>query len=202
MGRLSLGYVLSKRLAEQLVLRTRERGLRASVYRMPRLSLDSRTARGNPADAGLRVLQAVVRLGAAPDFDLREMWIPVDEAARPVIATGLSRPNAGPLSVTEGGPISLPGMLEDVRYAGFPLMVEPVADWAARLGAAGAAENEVVLSLLGLADAGAHSGESSRPQVLYEDPAGFGELITGPPVAESTIRRYLSSLARPVAVPR
>jgi nonribosomal peptide synthetase DhbF len=193
------GYVLSKRLAERLVLTSRERGLAASVYRMPRLSLDSGTAKGNPADAGLRVLQAVVQLGTAPDSDLREMWIPVDEAARLVVATSLRRPDGGPLSVvTAGGPISLHGMLDVVRDAGFPVAVEPAALWAKQLAMAGAEENEVVLSLLDLAGAGAGLGHAPGPQVLYEDPEGFGELVTGPRLDPSTIRRYLLSLHRPV----
>jgi thioester reductase-like protein len=196
------GYVLSKRLSEQLVLRARDRGLPASVYRMPRLSLDSRTAQGNPTDAGLRVLQVVVQRGAAPDFDLREMWIPVDEAARLVIATSLSRPDSGPFSVvTAGGPISLLDMVEVIRGEGFPVTIEPVADWVDQVRASGDEENEVVLGILGLADSRLDLGRTAGVHVVYSDPASFGELITGPRLQISTLCRYLAGLAVP-ALPR
>jgi amino acid adenylation domain-containing protein/thioester reductase-like protein len=198
------GYVLSKRLAEQFVLGSRDRGLPASVYRMPRLSLDSRTAQGNPADAGLRVLRTVMRVGAVPDLDLREMWIPVDEAARLVIATSLSRPNGGPFSVvTAGGPVSLSGMAAVIKDAGFLVTREPTADWVDRVKRSAAAEeNEVILAVLGMASGAPDPVDTPEVIFIYDDPAEFGELITGPNVDVSIIRRYLSGLGIPAATHR
>ena len=195
------GYVLSKRLSEQLVLRARERGLPASVYRMPRLSLDSRTARGNPGDAGLRILQVVMEHGAAPDIDLREMWIPVDGAARLTVATSLQRPDAGPLSVVPAdGPTSLHAMVETIKGEGFPVVIEPVADWVEQVRASGGEESEVVLGILGLS--GSDLDQVEDVHVVYEDPARFGELVTGPSLETSTLRRYLADLALPAPARR
>ncbi|WP_433337823.1 amino acid adenylation domain-containing protein [Spirillospora sp. CA-294931] len=184
------GYVLSKRSAERLVLKARERGLPASVYRVPRLSLDTRTALGNERDAGLRLLGVIRALGAAPDFDIKEMWMPVDGAARAVTGAALADPDGGPFTVvTEGGPITLRGMVEVVRAAGVPVALNPVAEWVEKVRAAGSEENEVMLGVLGLNGEFDPGGE----HVVYEDPAGFGGLIEGPRVSAETIGRYLAT---------
>jgi hypothetical protein len=142
-------------------------------------------------------LHSVLEHGTAPDVDLLEMWIPVDEAARLVVAASRSRPDSGPMSVvTDGGPISLHGMIEMVRDAGFPVTIEPAALWAKQLTAAGGAEDEVVLSLLNLAGAGQGLGQDGTPHKLYEDPASFGGILTGPRLDPSIVRRYLLSLDR------
>jgi amino acid adenylation domain-containing protein/thioester reductase-like protein len=194
------GYVLSKRLAELLVSLAREHGLPASIYRMPRLSLDSRTAMGNPRDFGLQLLNAAVRNGIAPDLNLREMWIPVDEAARLVIATSLRRPDGGRFSVvTDGGAASLLGLVDMVREAGFPIGVKPAGEWVDHLRAAGSEENEVVLTVMGMAGAG--QGDLAGAEiVIFEDPESFGELLTGPQVDVSTLGRYLASSAGQTAL--
>jgi len=191
------GYLLSKRLAELLILKAREGGLPASVYRMPRLSLDSRTAQGNPRDIALRLLQVVLQAGMAPDIDFKEMWIPVDEAARLVIATSLSRPDGGPFSVVTPETNSWRSALEVVKNSGFDIAINPTAVWVDCLRAGGSAEHEVVLSVLaGGLDLGA---TNSEPVVVFEDPASFGGQIMGPHIDASTLRRYLFNSARRTA---
>jgi myxalamid-type nonribosomal peptide synthetase MxaA len=188
------GYVLSKRLAELLVSRAREHGLPTSIYRMPRLSIDPRTAMGNPRDFGLQLLNVAVRNGIAPDLNLREMWMPVDEAARLVIETSLRRPDGGQFSVvTDGGAASLLGMVDMVREAGYPIGVKPVPEWVDDLRARGSEENEVVLTVLGMAGGG--QDLAGVEIVILEDPASFGELLTGPGVDASTLGKYLAGVA-------
>jgi nonribosomal peptide synthetase DhbF len=190
------GYVLSKRLAELLVLKARESGLPASIYRIPRLSLDSRTARGNPRDAGLRLLQVVLQLGTAPDIDFREMWISVDEAARLVIATSRSNREGGTFSVVTPETNSWRSVLDVVQKSGFDITIQTTAEWADSVRAGGSAEHEVVLSVLDLAGGLDLAEASSEPVVMFEDSAKFGEQIMGSHVAAFTVRRYLSHSAR------
>jgi amino acid adenylation domain-containing protein/thioester reductase-like protein len=192
------GYVLSKRLAEQLVLKARAHGLPASIFRMPRLSLDSRTAQGNPRDVSLMMLRVVFELGIAPDFDFREMWVSVDEAARLVVAASRRDPDGGPQSVVTSQVNSWRGVLEIVRSAGFEIAVKPIGEWVDHLAAGNSEENEVMLTVLELAASDHGSGEASgEPVVVFEDPARFGGLVTANEVDASTLRRYLSSVVRP-----
>jgi amino acid adenylation domain-containing protein/thioester reductase-like protein len=186
------GYVTSKRHAERLVLAARERGLDASIYRMPRLSLDSRTAKGNRQDAGLRLLEVIRVLGAAPDLRIKEMWMPVDEAARLVVAASRDERRSGPYAiVTEGGPITMHEMVDVVRSGGVPVQVKPVAEWVEQVRATGSEEHEVVLSILGLADAELDPALITGERVIYEDPASFGGVLTGARTEPSIIHRYL-----------
>jgi nonribosomal peptide synthetase DhbF len=192
------GYVLSKRVAEKLVLKARAHGLPASVFRMPRISLDSQTAQGNPRDVGLRLLRVILELGIAPDVDFREMWIPVDEAAQLVVAATRSDPDGGPLSVVTSEVSSWRGLLETVRSAGFDIAVKPIGEWADCLAAGSSEEHEVMLSVLELAAFDHGIGEASgEPLVLFEDPARFGGLVTGNHVDASVLHRYLLSTTHP-----
>ena len=183
------GYLLSKRLAERLALTARAGGLPVSVYRMPRLSLDSRTARGNPRDIALLLLHAVLQVGSAPDLDMREMWIPVDDAARLVVGASLRSPDGGPLSVITPETKSWRGTLEMLQKAGVDIAVKPPAEWADELRATDTEEYEVILGVIG------DAGRDREPIVVFEDWASFGERIVGPHVDEQTLRRHLLGLA-------
>jgi nonribosomal peptide synthetase DhbF len=196
------GYVLSKRLAELLVLLAREQGLPASIFRMPRLSLDSSTARGNPRDAGLRLLQVVLRLGMAPDIEFREMWIPVDEAARLVVATSLHDPNGGPFSVVTPQTNAWHDVLEVARDSGFDIVIKPTAEWVDFARAANSAENEVILGVLDMAGGLDLTEANPEPAVLFDDPAKFGEQIMGSHVSAASVRSYLLQLASTASAPR
>jgi thioester reductase-like protein len=187
------GYALSKRLAEMLVLKARENGLPASVYRIPRLSLDSKTAKGNPQDAMLRVLRAVMQLGVAPDINFKEMWIPVDVAARLVVTTSRTRPDGGRFSVVTPETDAWHSVLEMLRTAGLDIAVKSITEWTDYLRARGSAEYEVVLSILDLAGGKELDSANDEPVVLFEDPASFGEQLVGPHIDASTVSRYLSA---------
>jgi amino acid adenylation domain-containing protein/thioester reductase-like protein len=187
------GYVPSKRVAERLVLDARTQGLPASVYRMPRISVDSRSGLGNPNDAGLRLLRLVVRHRSAPDVDFREFWIPADAAAHLVVAASLDRPDGGPLSVVTSEPQAWRRVLAVAQDAGCDITITPAAEWADQVRAGATAEDEVMLDLLGTAGGMNLDKDTPEPVVLFEDPISFGPLISGPHVDADAIRRFLNA---------
>jgi len=192
-ARLGAGYVLSKRLAEHVVLKARDYGLPAQVYRVPRLSLDTRTGRGNPRDLGLRLLRVVMEFGTAPDINFNEMWIPVDEAARLLVSASQAKPDGGRFSIVTPQPTSFRSLVELLASAGFPIALMPVGEWAEQLWASSSEEHHVILSILGL------RGAELDPRweggyTVYEDPEAFGELITGRSLDAATLNRYLEKM--------
>jgi len=191
------GYVLSKRLAEQVVLKSRDRGLPASVYRMPRLSLDSRTAQGNQRDAALRMLRVVLELGAAPDINFEEMWIPADEAARMVIANSREHPNGGPYSVVTTEITRWRDVVTLVKDAGYEVTVKPISEWVKVVEAGDSAEHQVILSTFGL-DGFGEDVVWDTDITVYDDPAAFGALLTGSSVGVPSVHRWLATQRFPV----
>jgi thioester reductase-like protein len=185
------GYVLSKRLSEQVVHKARDRGLPASIFRLPRLSLDSRTAQGNQRDAALRMLRVVLELKASPDINFREMWIPADAAARLVVATSRERPNGGPFSIVTSEVTSWFEVVDLVKDAGFEVAIEPTSKWVNRVKASDSAEHQVILSTFGL-DGFTDEVPPDGEFTVYDDPALFGELVTGPTVPGPALRRWLA----------
>jgi amino acid adenylation domain-containing protein/thioester reductase-like protein len=184
------GYVLSKRLAEEAVLRARENGLPAALYRMPRLMIDTRSLAGNPNDAALRLLRVILGLHAAPDdFDVIEMLMPVDEAARLVIASSLSTENGGPFTVVAAEPTRWRAQLDGLRELGIEFV--PTRDWAALLRASRSEEHEVILSFLGLD--GYDDGAAPLPP---SNPADHGGILTGPALSAETLYRHCEAMLR------
>jgi thioester reductase-like protein len=185
------GYVLSKRLAEEAVLRARENGLPAALYRMPRLMIDTRSLAGNPNDAALRLLRVILRLRAAPDdFEAIEMLMPVDEAARLVIASSLSTENGGPFTVVAAEPTRWRAQLDGLRELGIEFL--PTRDWVGLLRASNSEEHEVILSFLGLD--GYDDGAAGR--LPPSNPADHGGLLIGPALSTETLYRHCEAMLR------
>jgi amino acid adenylation domain-containing protein/thioester reductase-like protein len=78
------GYAQSKWVGEKLVLTARSRGLPANIYRLSRVSGDSRTGAGPTGDFLWRVVQASIRLKMAPEIDYKEEVTPVDYIAETI----------------------------------------------------------------------------------------------------------------------
>jgi amino acid adenylation domain-containing protein/thioester reductase-like protein len=189
------GYVLTKRLAEETVLRARDSGLPAAVYRMPRLMMDTRSLQGNPNDAALRLLKVILRLHAAPDdFDYTEMWMPVDEAARLVIASSLMTENGGPFTVVTAEPTRWRAQLDGLSGLGIKFL--PDSDWVSLVRASESEEHEVILNFLGLD--GYDNGAEELPR---RNPADHGGLLMGPSLSSESLYRYCETVLRQEASP-
>jgi amino acid adenylation domain-containing protein/thioester reductase-like protein len=194
-GDVSNSYVLSKRLAEEAVLQARHGGLPATVYRMTRLMMDTRSLQGNPNDAVLRLLRVILRLQAAPDdFDYTEMWMPVDEAARLVIASALATENGGLFTVVTPERIRWRAQLDGLRELGIKFL--PDSEWVSLLRASESEEHEVILNFLGL-----DGYDNGTEELSRGDAPDHGRLLMGPALSSESLYRYCETVLRKESSP-
>ena len=88
---LHLGYAQTKVVAEALVREAGRRGLPVSIYRPSLIAGHSETGAFNSGDILARVVSGCVRMGTAPDLDWTLDCLPVDTAARRIIALSTRR---------------------------------------------------------------------------------------------------------------
>jgi thioester reductase-like protein len=81
-----LGYAQSKCIAESLLRQASQRGLPVTIVRAGLLAGDSVTGASNPSDVLSALLQECVAQGVAFDIDWQVDSVPVDYAARAVVA--------------------------------------------------------------------------------------------------------------------
>jgi thioester reductase-like protein len=134
LGRTTAGYANTKWHAERLVEAAGERGVPVTICRLPRVTAATETGPGNDRDIMFRLLRDVLRLGQAPDLDLAEDWVPVDEVARCLADISLAEISLG---CSAGARFRLVAD-EPVRFAHLvklagPVDVVPVTDWLAAL---------------------------------------------------------------------
>jgi len=75
---LTNGYVKSKWVGEKLILIARSRGIPCNIFRLPRVSGDSKIGAGPQGDFLWRMVQASLILRMAPQVDLYDDLTPVD----------------------------------------------------------------------------------------------------------------------------
>ncbi|WP_158607946.1 non-ribosomal peptide synthetase [Nocardia panacis] len=128
------GYAETKSHAEQLIIAAHDCGMPAAIYRLPRIVGDSRTGQGNTRDIMLRVLRNIVELGAAPDTELEEPWLAVDETAGLLARLGTEQQrNSGWFVLTSRQPVRLTHLLNLLRGTGMAIDTRPVGDWLSML---------------------------------------------------------------------
>ncbi len=81
---LSNGYVQSKWVAEKLILIARRRGIPCTIFRLPRVSGDSKIGSGPTSDFLWRLIQASLILKTAPRVDFYDDLTPVDYICRAI----------------------------------------------------------------------------------------------------------------------
>ncbi|MEV7550248.1 amino acid adenylation domain-containing protein [Amycolatopsis sp. NPDC089917] len=142
------GYAETKSHAEQLVTTAHERGLPAAIYRLPRIVGDSRTGQGNTRDIMLRVLRVIIELGSAPDTEIEEPWIAVDETAGTLARLGTERqPDGSRFVLASRRPVRLAQLVDLVRGTGTEIGTLPVAEWLASLDAHSPEEHAILKPL-------------------------------------------------------
>ncbi|MCK4935126.1 MAG: amino acid adenylation domain-containing protein, partial [Simkaniaceae bacterium] len=75
---ISNGYVESKWISEKLILIARERGIPCNIFRLPRVSGDTKIGSGPTGDFLWRFIQASIKLKMTPQVDLTDDLTPVD----------------------------------------------------------------------------------------------------------------------------
>jgi amino acid adenylation domain-containing protein/thioester reductase-like protein len=157
------GYAETKSHAEQLIIAAHEHGMPAAIYRLPRIVGDSRTGQGNTRDIMLRVLRIILELGAAPDTELEEPWIAVDETAGLLARLGMEQPRDGSRFVlTNQRPVRLTHLVNLVRSTGTAIENRPVADWLSMLEARSPEEHAILKLLFESTPDTAGNGRPSR----------------------------------------
>jgi thioester reductase-like protein len=130
---LPTGYQRSKWVAETLVRRAAERGVKAVIYRIGSLWGDSQSGDCNLSDFSLRMLAGCASLGAAPELDISLQPAPVDLAVAAIVR--LSREPWPPGRVFHVvGPEGVPfkSLVDWVRALGYPIDCERYDIWRAR----------------------------------------------------------------------
>jgi thioester reductase-like protein len=185
------GYLESKWRAEQVVAEARAHGIPASIYRVPRLAGDSRTGQGNDRDLMLRTIRCILDLGTAPDIDVCEDWIPVDEAARLLVSSSPGLEHGGAFVLTAQRRVSLNEIVELARRTGHEIEYKPLPEWRRDLASRSGAEHEVLAAALHLdpATEPEHDTAQSGAQALDD----FVPLVARG-VTEQVLRRYLRAL--------
>jgi thioester reductase-like protein len=193
-------YRQSKWVADRLVTLAGERGLPVYVYRPGNVT--------GPADTGVSptdmlvnaLIKGCVQLGAAMDFDIELLLVPVDYLAAAVTHSALSG------TAPSGSVFNLPGknlvnwndLVEMINACGYPVRRLPYREWHAELveHAAGNAlapylplfEDDAPGKELGVAD--------NKPQIVSDNMAAqlAGTGITCRPVDQQLVSVYLGYL--------
>ena len=130
---LRVGYSQTKWVADTLVRRASDRGLRATIYRVGRISGHSQTGMASRSDIIARFVQACVRLRAAPATEREEGLAPVDLVASGIVRLSLRSSTSETFHIENGKGLRLIAIAQAIRDFGYD--VEPVSaeSWLARL---------------------------------------------------------------------
>jgi thioester reductase-like protein len=190
------GYLESKWQAEQVVAEARTHGIPAAVYRVPRLSPDSKTGLGNDRDIVLRTIRWILDLGMAPgDISVSEDWIPVDEAAQLLIDPHLGPEHGGSFVLTAQHQVRLTEIVELARQIGHEIEYKPAFEWGRELASRSVEEYEVLASALRI-DSASSAPDADTP-VPRDDESlddGFAPVVARG-VTEQIMRRYLHTMS-------
>ncbi|MGH3921868.1 MAG: thioester reductase domain-containing protein [Pseudonocardiaceae bacterium] len=183
------GYVESKWRAEQVVAEARAHGIPAAVYRVPRLSGDSRTGRSNDRDIMLRMVRWILDLETAPDIEISEDWIPVDEAARLLAGPSPGSEHGGSFVLTAQRPVCLTAIIDLARQIGHDIECKPTQEWLRDLASRSDEEHEMLAAALRIASADGKFGAQVRaPHDAPHD--GFVPIVAHG-VTEEILHQYL-----------
>jgi amino acid adenylation domain-containing protein/thioester reductase-like protein len=185
----SSGYAASKRAAERLAETAAAQGLRASAYRLERVSGASDTGLWNDSDLMARIIQGSLQAGVFPELgDLTEAWTPVDAVARAVTGWVADPAVESCLHIVTGPAVRYQEILSWIRSYGHRFSVVPPSDWASAVAADPTSPAYACVGAV--LRAGAAPAARSAPAM---PPAARVSFLSG--VDESAFHRYLDHLA-------
>ncbi|MBM3114887.1 non-ribosomal peptide synthetase [Jeongeupia naejangsanensis] len=129
------GYQQSKWLSEHVLENAAARGLPVAVYRLGRVVGPRGRPWVNPQDLVWRIVRASVRAGCAPDFDVDEVWTPVDIVADTVVrlaARGAAQ-QGGVYQLSCNGMVSLADVFAALTVFGYALERCSMPEWLTRV---------------------------------------------------------------------
>jgi len=131
---LEQGYEQTKWVAERLLQRAGERGLRCSIYRPGRVAGALESGAWNPADASASFVAGCIRSGAWPQLEGALDLSPVDWVARAIVQLAHDEPATGRVHhvlAEQRTPLGV--ALEAARELGYALETLPPGAWRARI---------------------------------------------------------------------
>lgn len=154
-NRLLGGYAQSKWAAESLLEQAAERGLPVGIYRAGFIGGDSRTGYWNQEDFLCRLIRGSIQLGLYPDIAMEMPFVPVDAAARAIVALS-RRPASGPgiFHLLAAEPLSFRRLMAETLAAGYRLAPVPYERWLLILRDALPPENDLFAVLPFLIESG------------------------------------------------
>jgi amino acid adenylation domain-containing protein/thioester reductase-like protein len=193
------GYAESKWRAERFVTTAMSYGVPASVYRVPRLAGDSRTGRSNDHDVMFRILRGILQLGTAPDIEVSESWIPVDEAARLLVSVARQHRDSGSRFVfTAQRQVRLAQVLNTARDRGYQINIKPIVEWEHDFMVRSPEEYQIMSSIFkGVWGDRAIGAEEGAALVDGKSSSDDFTPIVAQGVDEGMLQRYLNSLQQP-----
>ncbi|MFI1098514.1 amino acid adenylation domain-containing protein [Streptomyces sp. NPDC020917] len=127
---ISMGYSESKWVAERLLQNAAAAGLPVTVHRPYEITGHSRTGAWNTDTALCAFLDAITRLGVAPDIRLPLDMVPVDFVADAIVGLASTYPHVGGVfHLTNPRPALLADMVDRLRAAGHAIEERPFRTW-------------------------------------------------------------------------
>src|SRR5256714_36654 len=182
------GYAISKWQAERVLVAARDEGVPVAIYRLPRLAGDTRTGRGNDRDVVSQFVRRFAEMGVAPELELAEEWVPVDEAARVLVQTASKSPDGGLFTIMPPSRVRIRELIELVAESGVPLTLRPPAEFMEEIVVRFPEDREVMSTILAPPVPIRESGlDSGHPGAMFVD-------VAAPGIDESLLRRYAELL--------
>ncbi|MBT9315806.1 thioester reductase domain-containing protein [Leptothoe spongobia] len=129
-----LGYSQSKRVAEQLVTKARDRGLPVCIYRPPFISGHSQTGISNMDDLICRLIVGCLQLGRAPELDFLLDLAPVDYVSRGIAYLSMQPDSIGKVfHLNNPQPFYWHQLIDWMQSSGFPIERVAYHNWVNQL---------------------------------------------------------------------
>lgn len=202
------GYTQSKWVAETLLSAAFERGLHGRIYRLARVCPGELDSGVHAEDLFVRILAAGLRHGVLPRWQVRESWVPVDFAARSIVALARAGRSPGQSSIVH---VSVPGQLawseifEWVRASGYDCELLEFVRWRERMVETNHADDGATMALISGLSTGQHDPGAiwglGRVDALWFS-RGLRDLgIERPVFGEAQVRRLLGVWAAAGIIP-
>jgi thioester reductase-like protein len=182
------GYATSKWQAERVLVAAQSQGVPTAIYRLPRLAGDTRTGRGNDRDIVGQLIRRFAEMGVAPELQLEEEWVPVDEAARVLVRTATSSPDGGLFTIMPPTRVRVRELIDLVSESGAGVTIKPPAEFMEEILTRYPEDREIMSTILAPPVPIRESGlESGHPGAVFTD-------VAAPGIDESLLRRYAEVL--------
>jgi amino acid adenylation domain-containing protein/thioester reductase-like protein len=132
-GRLRIGYVETKYVAEELLRNAARAGLPVAIYRPLDIAGSLRTGAWNTATEMCALIRFITDTGLAPDIDLPLDFVPADLCAAAIRHISLGAGAAGTYHLGSPRPAGLGALAGRLRAHGYGVRAVPFDAWVSEL---------------------------------------------------------------------